>query len=91
MKFKKVSVLCIKVIKEGLFVGSKICELILDDEFKRKPKPSESVAWEALVQVVQNLLWNHRAENFAKIKSTNECKMSLKMHFCSPKSGQSQR
>lgn len=74
-------------VNKGLFVGSKICELILDDEFERKPEPSESVAWEALVQ---NLLWNHRAENFAKIKSANECKMSLKMHFCSPKSGQSQ-
>lgn len=68
---RKISVLYIESelkIKEDHFVGSKICELILDDEFKRNPRPRESAPWEELLQVVQILLRNHRAENYAESK-----------------------
>ncbi|KAG2457679.1 NAL12 protein, partial [Polypterus senegalus] len=52
--------------KEGVFIGRDIHELMLDDEFKRELKPTESAAW-AFVQVVQNFFGSHRAESYAEL------------------------
>lgn len=36
-------------IKEGVFVGREICELMFDDVFKTKPKPNGSSPREAFM------------------------------------------
>ena len=75
-------------VKEGVFVGPEIRELMLDDEFKQKLKPDESAAWEAIVLVVQNFLGNYRSDNYAELVENmltayqrTGARMSLKMHF----------
>jgi len=75
-------------LKEGVFVGPEIRELMLDDEFKQKLKPVESAAWEAFVQVVENFLGNYRSDNYAELVENMltayqrmGARMSLKMHF----------
>ena len=54
-------------LKEGVFVGPEICELMIDDEFKQKLKPVESAAWEAFVLAVQNFLGNYRSDNYVEL------------------------
>lgn len=75
-------------LKEGVFVGPEIRELILDDEFKTQLQPVELAAWEAFISVVHNFLGNHRSENYVDLVENMliayECqgaRMSLKMHF----------
>lgn len=75
-------------MNQGVSVGPKILELVLDDELNRKLKPADSAAREVFVQVVLNVLGNHSEENYAELvgnmlkayqlKST---RMSLKMDF----------
>lgn len=43
------------------------CNLMLDDDFTRKLKPTESAGWEAFVQVVQDFLGNHGIEKYAEL------------------------
>lgn len=75
-------------LKAGIFVGPEIRELICDKEFRNKLTSLELTAWDSFVQVVQNFLGNHRAENYEELvdnmlKAYQQmgCRMSLKMHF----------
>lgn len=75
-------------VKPGVFVGPEICEPMLNNDFKGKLKLTESAAWEALVQVVQNFLGNHRegtypepVDNMLKAYLLMSARMSLKTHF----------
>ena len=75
-------------LKAGIFVGPEIRQSILDNAFKQKLNPAESTAWEAFVLVVQNVLGNHRSENYVELVENMltafqvmGARMSLKMHF----------
>ena len=67
-------------LKFGSYFETKIFEPTLSE--------TESLAWNAFVEVVKNFLGNTRAENYCelvndmleKFKNTG-CRMSLKMHF----------
>ena len=75
-------------IKEGIFVGPQIRELMLDETFSSKLKPKEKKAWIAFKNVVTDFLGNKKAKNYEKIIAelltsykNLGCNMSLKIHF----------
>jgi hypothetical protein len=75
-------------IKEGVFVGPRIKELIQDVKFEDQLSEMEKAAWKSLNNGTTSFLGNHKAENLRdnggclvqSYKSTG-CSMSLKLHF----------
>lgn len=75
-------------IKEGIFVGPQIRELVKDQRFEKKLNVLEKSAWQCFKNVVANFLGNHKSDNYKELidklilayKALN-CNMSLKMHF----------
>ena len=70
-------------IKEGIFIGPQIRELISDELTKK-----EHAAWESFRAVALNFLGNHRAQNYRQIVdnmltaySEMGSNMPLKIHF----------
>ncbi|GBP18527.1 hypothetical protein EVAR_12988_1 [Eumeta japonica] len=75
-------------IKEGIFVGPQIRNLLADEEFEQKLNPIEKSAWTCFRNVVRNFLGSHRAENYEELVNNllvaykdMGCNMSLKIHF----------
>lgn len=75
-------------IKEGIFVGPQIRQLMKDEIFKEKLSDLEKSAWESFMKVTSNFLGNHRSKNYKsiikKLLTTYKalgCNMSLKIHF----------
>ena len=75
-------------IKEGIFVGSQICELFKDETFNRMIRGNEKAAWEAFKSIFAKFLGNRRAEDYdiavnelLKTYRKLGCNMSLKIHF----------
>ena len=75
-------------IKEGVFIGPQIRQLLQDREFDQALFGKEKIAWEAFKLVVTNFLGNRRADNYTelvsnliKAYSSMGCNMSLKIHF----------
>lgn len=75
-------------IKEGIFVGPQIRELLKDENFVAILEYREKAAWKAFKNVCENFLGNRRAENYRDLvehllvtyRNLN-CNMSLKIHF----------
>lgn len=75
-------------LKEGIFIGPQIRQLMKDQNFDQKLNDKELNAWTSLKNVTKNFLGNHRAEN-AELLVNNllhaykemGCRMSLKIHF----------
>jgi hypothetical protein len=75
-------------LKEGIFVGPQIREVINDDKFSAVLEGEEKHAWEAFKLVVSNFLGNHKSSNYVQLVDSlleayglMNCNMSLKMHF----------
>jgi hypothetical protein len=75
-------------IKEGIFVGSQIRELMQDAKFEKQLTQVEKVAWSSFKNVTKHFWGNIKAENFQDIVrelldsyQTLGCNMSLKIHF----------
>jgi len=75
-------------IKEGIFNGPDIRELMSDRRFGAVLQGAEKVAWDAFKDVVNNFLGNHRAPDYEQRVSNllcayrdQQCNMSLKIHF----------
>ncbi|KYM94050.1 hypothetical protein ALC62_15341, partial [Cyphomyrmex costatus] len=75
-------------IKEGIFVGPQIRELIKDEVFDSQLNTLEKNAWKCFKNVVNHFLGNHKAENYEELISellkaykSLGCNMSLKIHF----------
>ena len=75
-------------VKEGIFVGPQIRELVKDPAFDQVLEGKEKEAWEAFKGVVRGFLGNKRDDNHTHLvtvllqKYHNlGCKMSLKIHF----------
>ena len=84
-KFPKLSLM---KIKEGVFVGPQIRELMNDSQFDNSLAGDEKKAWESFKLVVSNFLGNHRSDNYKELienllesYQTLGCNMSLKIHF----------
>lgn len=75
-------------VKEGIFVGPQIRELVRDPAFDQVLEGKEKEAWEAFKGVVHGFLGNKRDDNYKHLvtvllqKYRNlGCNMSLKIHF----------
>ena len=75
-------------IKEGIFVGPQIRELMRDQNFDKELTDDENSAWVSFKKVCNEFLGNHRAENYSAIVKellasyrNLGCNMSLKIHF----------
>jgi hypothetical protein len=75
-------------IKEGIFVGPQIRELIKDKQFERQLNEVGKAAWQAFKYVMKSFLENNKAENNHEIVSdllmaykAMGCNMPLKVHF----------
>ena len=75
-------------LKEGVFVGPQIREVLKDYGFEESLTSDEKEAWKAFVWVCKNFLGNHKSceyenciqkllDSFQKVG----CRISLKMHF----------
>ncbi|GBP27477.1 hypothetical protein EVAR_14298_1 [Eumeta japonica] len=72
-------------MKEGIFVGPQIRELMKDSNFESTLNEAEQRAWTAFVEVCHNFLGNKKKENYREIilellssYKTLKCNMSLK-------------
>ena len=75
-------------LKEGIFVGPQIRELMTDTKFDVFLTQVERTAWDAFKDVVRNFLGNHKAANYVELVDKLldayrdlHCNMSLKIHF----------
>jgi hypothetical protein len=75
-------------IKEGIFVGPQIRELMQDAKFEEQLTQVEKIAWSSFKNVTKLFLGNIKAEKFQDIvpellDSYQDlgCNMSLKIHF----------
>ncbi|GBP26486.1 hypothetical protein EVAR_85988_1 [Eumeta japonica] len=72
-------------MKEGIFVGPQIRELMNDSNFESTLNEAEQRAWTAFVEVCHNFLGNKKKENYREIilellssYKTLKCNMCLK-------------
>ncbi|UYV78169.1 hypothetical protein LAZ67_16000358 [Cordylochernes scorpioides] len=75
-------------IKEGIFVGPQIRELLQEWNFEDSLNEVEAAAWNYFRNVCKKLLGNLKAENYSNLVNelllsykTLGCNMSLKIHF----------
>ena len=72
-------------LKEGIFVGPQIREVLKDTNFEELLNLKELRAWEAFKSVYSGFLGNTRVPDYqACIEKSYEdmgCRMSLKIHF----------
>ena len=52
-------------IKEGIFIGPRIRELMLDEKFAATMDNHELTEWDALKQVFEGFLGKHKEANYA--------------------------
>jgi len=75
-------------LKEGVFIGPQIRDLIKDEYFDTLLQGDEKAAWDSFKFVVKGFLGNRRAQNYKELvnnllQSCQKlgCNMSLNMHF----------
>jgi len=75
-------------LKEGIFIGPQIWELIKYKFFDSLFQGDKKVAWDSFKFVVKGFLGNRRAENYEELVNNLlqsyqklGCNMSLKIHF----------
>jgi hypothetical protein len=75
-------------IKEGVFVGPQIRELIEDIRFEDQLNDVERAAWKSLKNITSNFWGNHKIENYHDMVAdliqcyiVMGCNMSIEMHF----------
>jgi len=75
-------------IKEGIFIGPQIRELIQDKQFDEDLNETERNAWLSFKRIYKDFLGNHKAVNYQDVvhdlltsyKAVG-CNMGLKIHF----------
>jgi len=84
-KFPKISA---AKLKEGIFVGPQIREVLQDTNFVDSLNVEEKEAWQAFTWTCQNFLGNHKSPTYKadiqKLLNAFQkmgCRMSLKLHF----------
>jgi len=75
-------------LKEGVFIGPQIRDLIKDEYFDKLLQGDEKAAWDSFKFVVKEFLGNRRAQNYEELVNNLlqsyqrlGCNMSLKIHF----------
>ncbi|KAJ4450201.1 hypothetical protein ANN_01608 [Periplaneta americana] len=85
---EKFSAISDSKIKEGVFNGPQIREIMKDNHFESLLEGKEKAAWIVFKEVVLNFPSNHRSENYEELVQnlllayeTMGCSMCLKIHF----------
>jgi len=75
-------------LKNGIFIGPQIRDLIKDEYFDRLFQGEEKAAWDRFKCVVKGFLGNRMAQNYEELVNNIlqsyqklGCNMSLKIHF----------
>ena len=75
-------------MKEGIFVGPQIRDIIKDEYFDKLLQGDEKAAWDSFKFVVKVFLGNRRAQNCGELVNNRlqsyqklGCNMSLKIHY----------
>ena len=75
-------------LKEGIFIGPQIRDLIKDEYFDKPLQGDEKAAWGSFKFVIKGFLGNGRAQNYDELVNNLlqsyqklGCNMSLKIHF----------
>ena len=75
-------------IKEGIFIGPQIRELVQDKQFDKDLNETERNAWLSFKRICKDFLGNHKAANYQDVVQdlltsykAMGCNMSLKIHF----------
>jgi len=75
-------------LKEGIFIGPQIRDLIKDEYFDKLLQGDEMAAWDSFKFVVKGFWGNKRAQNYEELVNNLlqsykklGCNMSLKTHF----------
>jgi len=75
-------------LKEGVFIGPQIRDIIKDEFFDKALQGKEKAAWDSFKFVVKGFLGNRRAQNYEELVNNLlqsyqklACNMSLKIHF----------
>ena len=75
-------------MKEGIFFGTKIRDIIKDEYFDKLLQGDEKASWDGFKIVVKEFLGNRRAQNYEELvnnllQSYHKlgCNMPLKIHF----------
>jgi len=75
-------------VKEGIFIGPQIRDLIKDECFDKLLQGDEKAVWDSFKFVVKEFLGNRRAQNYEDLVNNLlqsyqklGCNMSLKIHF----------
>jgi hypothetical protein len=87
-KLPRVSKLSEAKVKDGIFIGSEIREVMQDPDFHSTLSDTEKEAWNTFKSMCTNFLGNHKAKNYtetvcemSKCFQVTKCNMSLKLHF----------
>ena len=54
-------------VKEGIFIGPQIRELMQDKQFDNDPNETEIKAWLSFKRICKDLLGNHKAANYQDV------------------------
>ena len=75
-------------MKEGIFIGSQIRDLIKEENFDKLLQGDEKTAWDSFKFLVKGFLGKRMAENYEELVNNLlhsyqklGCNMSLKIHF----------
>jgi hypothetical protein len=71
-------------IKDGIFIGPQIRELMQDKQFDEDLKETERNAWLSFKRICKDFLGNLKAANFQDLLTSYKdmgCNMILKIHF----------
>jgi len=75
-------------IKEGIFIGPEIRELMQDKQFDEDLNETERNAWLSFKRICKDFLGNHKAANYQDVvqdlmnaHKAMGCNMSLQIHF----------
>jgi hypothetical protein len=72
-------------IKEGIFIGRQIRELMQDKQFDEDLNETEINAWLSFKRIYKDVFGNHKAAAYQDFDLTSykamECNVSLKIHF----------
>ena len=75
-------------MKEGIFIGPQIRELMQDKQFDEDLNETERTAWLCFKRICKDFLGNHKAANYQDVVQdlltsyrAMGCNMSVKIHF----------
>lgn len=71
-------------LRKGIFIGTQIGKILIDEQFDSKLSHAELPTWNPFKRIVSKVLRNKKVENYEKLAEKllkNYCKMGYQMSF----------